>query len=518
MDIRSQISMVFHLDKCIGCHTCSIACKNIWTDRKGSDYMWWNNVETKPGTGYPTKWEDQDIYKGGWKKNGKKISLKGAGKLKGLANIFHNPNMPTIGDYYEPFTYKYLDLIESPEQDDQPTAQPISLITGKPIDIKMGPNWDDDFSGTPDFARKDPNLDDLSPAEQEALFQLERMAFFYLPRICNHCLNPACVAACPSGAIYKRGEDGIVLVNQKVCKAWRMCVTACPYKKTYYNWSTGKSEKCILCYPRLESGSVPACMHSCVGRIRYLGVLLYDADQIENVASNTEKDSDLIQKQLDILMDPNDPEVIKHAKTNGIADSTIEAAQKSPVYKFIKRWKLALPLHPEYRTIPMLFYVPPLLPVMASLGEINNKKRNDKLDQNEKIWDDNWLYDTSTEDFWRTIEQDRLPLKYMANLFSVGDEKPIKEILKKLMAVRIYRRWKTVGDIDKNKVDTILRDVDLNYEIVDEIYYLTALAKFDDRFVIPPAHREQANEMIEFTGDHKGSAGFGFTDKPQRGL
>src|SRR5660398_289643 len=66
MDIRSQISMVFHLDKCIGCHTCSIACKNTWTDRKGAEYMWWNNVETKPGTGYPTKWEDQEIYKGGW--------------------------------------------------------------------------------------------------------------------------------------------------------------------------------------------------------------------------------------------------------------------------------------------------------------------------------------------------------------------------------------------------------------------------------------------------------------------
>ncbi len=61
MDVRSQVSMVFHLDKCIGCHTCSIACKNIWTDRKGAEYMWWNNVETKPGTGYPTKWETR-IY------------------------------------------------------------------------------------------------------------------------------------------------------------------------------------------------------------------------------------------------------------------------------------------------------------------------------------------------------------------------------------------------------------------------------------------------------------------------
>ncbi len=66
MKIRSQVSMVFHLDKCIGCHTCSIACKNIWTDREGAEYMWWNNVETKPGVGFPTQWEDQEKYHGGW--------------------------------------------------------------------------------------------------------------------------------------------------------------------------------------------------------------------------------------------------------------------------------------------------------------------------------------------------------------------------------------------------------------------------------------------------------------------
>ena len=112
MDIRAQVSMVFHLDKCIGCHTCSIACKNIWTDRKGVEYQWWNNVETKPGTGYPGKWEDQDIYKGGWERGGDgKIHLKGAGKGKGLANIFHNPYLPTVEDYYEPFTYNYLCLL-----------------------------------------------------------------------------------------------------------------------------------------------------------------------------------------------------------------------------------------------------------------------------------------------------------------------------------------------------------------------------------------------------------------------
>jgi nitrate reductase beta subunit len=514
MDIRSQMSMVFHLDKCLGCHTCTVACKNIWTDRKGAEYMWFNNVETKPGTGYPTKWEDQELYKGGWEKRGDKIALKGAGKLKGLMNIFHNPNMPVIDDYYEPFTYKYLDLIESPQSDVQPVARPVSLITGKPIDIKMGPNWDDDLSGTPDFARKDPNLENLTPAEQEAMFQLEQMAMYYLPRICNHCLNPACVASCPSGAIYKRGEDGVVLIDQNVCKAWRMCVTACPYKKTYYNWSTGKSEKCLLCFPRIEVGEAPACMHSCVGRIRYLGVMLYDADKIEAVASVDEKD--LISAQMDIYLDPFDPEVIAEAKKNGIADSTLKAAQESPIYKFVKEWGIALPLHAEFRTLPNLFYVPPMLPVMATISQ--NTKDNSTLNDKAKAWDDKWLYDTSIDEIFGNIDNMRFPLKYMASLFGAGDEDIMAEKLKKLMAIRIYRRHVTVGDISKAKSDAALAEIGFDEATAEAVYQMTSLAKFDDRFVIPAAHREQAIEMLESTADVKGNTGFGWTPKPVRGI
>ena len=512
MNVRAQISMVFHLDKCIGCHTCSIACKNIWTDRKGAEYMWWNNVETKPGTGYPTKWEDQSIYKGGWCVNNQKLGLKGAGK-KSLVNIFHNPHLPIIDDYYEPFTYRYLDLLESPELDDQPTARPISMITGKPMDIKMGPNWDDDLGGSVDYARKDPNLVGLPESVCKAMFQLERMAFYYLPRICNHCLNPACVASCPSGAIYKRGEDGIVLINQKVCRAWRMCVTACPYKKSYYNWSTGKSEKCILCYPRIEAGHAPACMHSCVGRIRYLGVVLYDADKIKDTASSDTKD--LVGKHLDMILDPFDHSVIKKAEKQGIPISTIKAAQYSPVYRFVKEWGLALPLHPEFRTLPMLFYVPPLLPVIASIKQSKNDK---KINSIAKVWEADWIYDTSTDNLWGTLDEVRFPLEYMANMFSAGNTDQIKACLKKLMAVRIYRRWKTVGDISEEQAKFALSNANLELNEAEDIFYLTALAKFDDRFVVPTTHRECAIEMLELTGEAKGNIGFGFREIPERGL
>ena len=352
MNVRSQISMVFHLDKCIGCHTCSVACKNIWTDRKGTEYMWWNNVETKPGTGFPTAWEDQEKYRGGWEKKDGGIGLRSTDRHKTVFNIFHNPHMPTMDDYYEPWTYDYKELFNAPESTDQPTARPISAVTGEYINIEAGPNWDDDLGGSPIYAASDPNLEGVSPAQREQLFAIERLVFFYFPRICNHCLNPSCVAACPSGALYKRGEDGIVLVDQNRCRAWRACIAACPYKKVFFNWFTGKSEKCILCFPRLETGQAPACFHSCVGRIRYLGVLLYDADRIEAVANLP--DAELIEAQRALILDPHDPEVIAAARRNGIHDSVIESAQHSPVYQFVKVWKIALP--PPHR-VPDLAHV-----------------------------------------------------------------------------------------------------------------------------------------------------------------
>ncbi len=238
-----------------------------------------------------------------------------------------------MDDYYEPWSYDYQNLFNAPEGPDQPTARPVSQITGELIQIKKGPNWDDDLGGSPVYAQNDPNLEGLSEEQKEQLSAVERLIFFYLPRICNHCLNPACVASCPSGALYKRGEDGIVLVDQNRCRAWRSCVSACPYKKVYYNWFSGKSEKCILCDPRLETGQAPACFHSCVGRIRYLGVLFYDADRIEEIAKLP--DDELIEAQRSMILDPSDPEVIAAARSNGMHDSVIASAQQSPVYKFV---------------------------------------------------------------------------------------------------------------------------------------------------------------------------------------
>ena len=134
MKIRSQVGMVLNLDKCIGCHTCSVTCKNVWTGREGMEYAWFNNVETKPGIGYPKNWEDQEEWQGGWVRdvNGK-IRPRLGSKMGVITKIFANPVVPQIDDYYEPFTFDYEHLHSAPEGKHIPTARPRSLIDGKQI-------------------------------------------------------------------------------------------------------------------------------------------------------------------------------------------------------------------------------------------------------------------------------------------------------------------------------------------------------------------------------------------------
>ena len=495
MDIRAQLSMSFNLDKCIGCHTCSVSCKNVWTSRQGAEYMWWNNVETKPGAGYPLTWEDQERYRGGWEVVGGTLRLKliKDNKLRTLASIFFQPNLPTIDDYYEPFTYDYQNLFNAPAGDDQPVARPKSLITGEFMEkIVLGPNWDDDFGGSPLYATNDPNLKNLSDSQKECLTKFHKLFYFYVPRICNHCLNPACVAACPSGAIYKRGEDGIVLIDQNTCRAWRFCISACPYKKPFYNWATGKSEKCIFCYPRTETGQANACGHACTGRIRTVGALFYDAERIEETAKLS--DDKIVEGLRSIVLDPNDPKVIEAARNAGIEDNWIAAAQSSPAYNLFKKWRLSLPSHPEFRTLAMNFYIPPLSPILHQVKA-----------------DKGGLFDPETDGFFTELEKMRVPVKYLANLFTAGNESLIVESLKKQMAVRMWARMKRVGDISESEVKNALSQSGLTEKDAADILRLNTIATFKERFVIPETHRESKSTIDPRTMyEKRGSIGFGF--------
>lgn len=463
MKVRAQIGKVLNLDKCIGCHTCSVTCKNVWTSREGMEYAWFNNVETKPGIGYPKDWENQKHWNGGWtrKPNGKLVPKMG-GKLRILLNLFANPDLPLIDDYYEPYTFDYAHLQNATESMLPPTARPKSLITGKTMGkIEWGPNWEEIMGGEYRLRSRDINFEDI---QKDIYGQFENSFMMYLPRLCEHCLNPTCVAVCPSGAIYKREEDGIVLIDQNKCRGWRMCVSGCPYKKIYYNWKSGKSEKCTFCYPRIESGQPTVCSETCVGRIRYLGVMLYDADAISAMAS-VEDPQDLYEAQLKIFLDPNDPTVIENARKENIPEDWLEAARQSPIYKMIIKWKIAFPLHPEYRTLPMVWYIPPLSPIEGHAAQNN----------------------IETKGLIPDVESLRIPTQYLANMLTAGKVEPVIYALKKLLGMRAFMRGRHVDGVEDMAV---LREIGSNIHEINEMYRYLAIANYEDRFVIPTSKRE----------------------------
>ncbi|KIO62736.1 nitrate reductase subunit beta [Caldibacillus thermoamylovorans] len=483
MKVKAQVGMVMNLDKCIGCHTCSVTCKNTWTNRPGAEYMYWNNVETKPGIGYPKQWEDQDKYRGGWELKDGELVLKSGSKVNRLLNLFYNPAQPELDDYFEPWDYDYETLTNSPERKHQPVARAKSSITGEFMDLEWGPNWEDDLAGGHITGLRDPNVVKM---EESIKTEFEDVFMTYLPRICEHCINAPCVSSCPSGAMYKRDEDGIVLVDQNACRAWRYCVTSCPYKKVYFNWKTNKAEKCTLCFPRIENGQPTICSETCVGRIRYIGIMLYDADKVKEAAS-VEDEKQLYHAQLGIFLNPNDPEVIQAALAEGIPMDWIEAAQKSPIYKMIIDWKIALPLHPEYRTMPMVWYIPPLSPIMNTIeGKGSNA---------------DWY------DIFPAIDDMRIPIEYLANLLTAGDTAHIRTVLKKMAVMRSYMRAQTTGKVFDTE---IIDELGLTEDGIKQMYRLLAIAKYEDRFVIPKSHKEEVQDLY----DDQGACGLDFAGGP----
>jgi nitrate reductase / nitrite oxidoreductase, beta subunit len=476
MRVMAQMGMVMNLDKCIGCHTCSVTCKQAWTNRAGTEYVWFNNVETRPGQGYPRRYEDQETWRGGWTLNSRgRLKLKAGGRVRKLLGIFASPVQPKLADYYEPWTYDYRTLIDAPLGDDFPVARPKSLITGEDTKITWSANWDDNLGGVSEQGHLDPMVQRVRrESEDKIKFAFEQTFMFYLPRICEHCLNPSCMASCPSGAIYKRAEDGIVLVDQDRCRGWRQCVTGCPYKKIYFNHKTGKAEKCHLCYPRIEVGLPTVCSETCVGRLRYLGLFLYDADRV-TAAAATPNEKDLYAAQLDLILDPNDPQVIAAARQQGIPADWLDAARRSPVYALAKTYKVALPLHPEYRTMPMVWYIPPLSPIVDLLRDQGHDAESSGV-------------------LFGAIRALRIPLEYLAELFTAGDVGEIERVLTVLAAMRAHMRNIT---LEQPQVDSIAASVGMTDQSMREMYRLMAIAKYNERYVIPKAHVEQAHELEE---------------------
>jgi len=261
---QRQFAAVFDTNKCIACQTCTLACKTTWTSGKGQEYMLWNNVESKPYGSYPLTYDVK------------------------LLNMLE-------GQRWSGSKYTGQTIFES-----APAGERVLGWRPEEQDYSYPNVGEDDCAGQVDHG---------------ALVTIPHMNwFFYLARICNHCTYPACLASCPRGSIYKRQEDGIVLVDQSRCRGYQECVRGCPYKKVFFNPMTGTSEKCIACYPKMEQGIQPQCFVNCIGKIRMAGYL-------------------------------SKPE---------------QARPDNPIDYLVHVKKLALPLFPQYGLEPNVYYIPPI--------------------------------------------------------------------------------------------------------------------------------------------------------------
>ncbi len=301
---KEQFAFVININRCIGCQTCTMACKSTWTFSKGQEHMWWTNVETKPYGGYPQHWDVKvlDLLEQAnpngqrWSGSPNGDALSPYGRFEGKT-VFESANFVARGNQPN----HVLGYLPTDEEWHSPNIFEDHVQHGqsKPMDFGKG--------------------EDLDNGKKHQAW------FYYLARLCNHCSYPACLAACPRNAIYKRPEDGIVLIDQKECRGYRKCVEACPYKKSMYRGTTRTSEKCIACYPRIEGNDpecegVPMetrCMAACIGQVRMQGL---------------------------VKVKP---------------DTTWMEDRQNPLYYLIHVAKVALPLYPQFGTEPNGFYIPP---------------------------------------------------------------------------------------------------------------------------------------------------------------
>jgi nitrate reductase / nitrite oxidoreductase, beta subunit len=200
----------------------------------------------------------------------------------------------------------------------------------------------------------------------------------------------------------------------------------------------------------------------------------YDADAV-TAAAATPNPKDLYQAHLDLLLDPDDPTVIAAARQSGIPPDWLDAARRSPVYALAKTYRVALPLHPEYRTMPMVWYVPPLSPIVDLLRDQGHDAEKAGV-------------------LFGAIEALRIPVEYLAELFTAGDTEMVNGVLRKLAAMRSYMRDIT---LDRPRDDSIPASVGMSGDDMYAMYRLLAIAKYDERYVIPKAHVEQAHDLEE---------------------
>jgi len=202
--------------------------------------------------------------------------------------------------------------------------------------------------------------------------------------------------------------------------------------------------------------------------------VLYDVDGVLEAASVADE-KDLYAAQRQIFLDPHDPAVIAGARAEGISDEWIEAAQRSPVYALINTYRVALPLHPEFRTVPMVWYIPPLSPVVDAVSRDGH--------DGEDIGN-----------LFGALDALRIPIEYLAGLFTAGNTAVVEGALRRLAAMRSYMRDINLGRETRPHIPAA---VGMTEEQIYDMYRLLAIAKYDERYVIPSAYSPSAGVLEE---------------------
>ena len=336
--------------------------------------------------------------------------------------------MPSIQDYYEPWTYDYATLTDARRRQEHTSRSPGRTVADQRqarCRSKWSANWDDNLGGIREHA--EPRPDAQEGIEDKVKFEFEQTFMFYLPRICEHCLNPSCAASCPSGAIYKRAEDGIVLVDQDRCRGWRMCVSGCPYKKVYFNHKTGKAEKCTFCFPRVEVGLPDRLL----GDLRRAGCATSawcctTPTGCSRPRRSTD-DHDLYEAQRSVFLDPDDPEVARAAEARrhpGRLDRRCPTLADPRADQQVQGRAAAAP------------GVPHDADGLVHPAALTCRRRRPATPAQDA---------EDRGNLFAAIDALRIPIEYLAELFTAGDVAPVDAVLHKLAAMRSYMRDINLG-------------------------------------------------------------------------
>ena len=502
MRVMAQMAMVMNLDKCIGCHTCSVTCKQAWTNRSGVEYVWFNNVETRPGQGYPRTYQDQERWQGGWARTRRgRLKPRSGGRLREAAQ----PSSPTRSCRRSRTTTSPGPTTTStcsprPAGDDTPVARPKSLLTGKDTKITWSANWDDSLgrrqraspTGDPILLKARPTR---SAGVREGVHVLPAAHLRALPQPVLRRVLPVRRDLQAGRGRHRAGRPGPLPRLADV--RHRLPV-----------------QEDLLQPPHRQGGEVHVLLpahrgrhaHRLLGDLRRPAALhrpdaLRRRPRVGRPRPSTDE-HDLYEAQRSVFLDPHDPAVVA-------------AAARGRHPRRLDQRRAALPdLGPDHRStrwrcrctrstarMPMVWYIPPLSPVVDILRDTGHDGEDARQPVRRRR---------------RAAHPGRVPGRAVHRRRPGAGRPPC------CAGWPRCARTSAASTSASERDESIAAAVGMTGEQMDDMYRLLAIAKYEDRYVIPAAHAEEAHQprgaRHRVQPRLRGRAGHGRLGTVRRGL